>query len=136
MENPDEINLVTVKTNYNTLAYIPDYELRKTIFVKVKTFFGQRKTFTFEVDISSQVKELANKAIIAAGENIKSFYGMRLLYPNGGDLKDVGVGNGTFQQFQIVDNSKLIMLVQTIFTWDTVLKAPLIKLSNNNLTAF
>ena len=72
-----------VKLRLGGVLYVPESELKKKIKINVKTFFGSRKKFSFEIDISSTVQALKNLIIDSSGENAKSFYNLRLIYPMG-----------------------------------------------------
>lgn len=50
-------------------------------------------------------------------------------------MLELNIPTNTLEQYRILDNANLILLVQTSFTWDPNMKGSGIKLSNNNLTA-
>lgn len=52
----------------NVLVYTPDYTLRKTINLKVKTFFGQRLEFDVPISIYSSFTQLRAKVIEVSKE--------------------------------------------------------------------
>lgn len=47
----------------------------------MKSFFGMRKTFTFELDINTTIQQIKNSIIENSQENAKSLYNLRLIYP-------------------------------------------------------
>lgn len=63
--------------------YLPETDLKKQITVHVKTFFGARLTFKFDLDVQYTIQQLKNLIVDASGENAKSFYNLRLIYPMG-----------------------------------------------------
>eukprot|EP01017_Pseudomicrothorax_dubius_P026543 TRINITY_DN2971_c0_g2_i13.p1 TRINITY_DN2971_c0_g2~~TRINITY_DN2971_c0_g2_i13.p1 ORF type:complete len:353 (-),score=65.49 TRINITY_DN2971_c0_g2_i13:1-1059(-) len=126
--------LATVNLKWGGIVHLEERLLTKKIKFSVKTFFGTRKRFDFELDISTTVTQLKQLITEAAGEYSKSICNLRLLYPMGA-VTELNVGGNSLEAYRIPDGANLLLLVQTIFAWDPSHKGSGIKLSNNNLTA-
>ena len=50
-EKDGELNIVKVKLKYGPMVFLPQNQIKKKITINIKTFFHQRKIFTFNVDI-------------------------------------------------------------------------------------
>ena len=56
--------------------------MKKKIRINVKTFFGFRKKYNFEIGITSTIQSLKKILIDSLQDNEKkSFYNLRLIYP-------------------------------------------------------
>ena len=101
--------------------------MRKVI-INVKTFFGKRLSVKLIVDIRNTIQQIKNKVFEKCEENAKNFYNIRLIYPMG-YMQELDVSTYCMESYKIPNNSNLIMLVNTTFTWDPTCKGAGIKVS-------
>ena len=51
------------------------------IKINIKTFFGDRKTYTLDVDLATTIQQIKNIVVELSKENAKSLFNLRLIYP-------------------------------------------------------
>jgi len=86
-----------------------------------------------DVDISMTIQQLKTHLIETVLENAKTIYNLRVIYPMG-TIQELSQSNFTLEQYNVPDQANLVLLVQTVFSWDPNLKGSEIKLSNSNHT--
>lgn len=131
----DESSIIeTVKLRSGGVAYLPRGSLQTKIALKLKTFFGARKTHVIEMEITETVDKLKQKLIQADAE--KELVGckqIRLIYPIG-KIRDLPPSQ-TIEYLDIPNNATIIALGMKTFCWDTSMKGNDIELQNGNTTA-
>lgn len=130
-----DFSMATVKMKWGGVVSLMKKLLKKKITVNVKTFFANRKTLSFELDLNTTIQQVKNLIIEKSADQSKTLYNLRLIYPMG-SITELAVATNTLEMYRIPDNSKLILIAQTTFFFDPSAKASGIKLSNNNLSAY
>jgi tripartite motif-containing protein 9/67 len=89
--------------------------------------------YEFQVQISDKVERLIDFLTLKDPDGMQNYNESRFIYPMG-RLKQINLDQ-TFEQQDIPDGAKLILMGQKSFTWDINNIGANIQLSNNNLTA-
>lgn len=121
-----------VKTNI--LVYTPENNLTKTIILRVKTFFGERRELEVHASIYSTILQLKNNIIQLSKEPMGNVDNPRLISTFNGVLIEYANPKEFVYSTKLKNYCKIIMLANIRFTMDTAQKGPSLNVTNSNRT--
>jgi hypothetical protein len=91
-------------------------QVKIKIRVQIKTFHSKRVVYEFQVQISDKVERLIDFLTLKDPEGMQNYNESRFIYPMG-RLRQINLDQ-TFEQQDIPDGAKLILMGQKSFSWD------------------